>query len=183
VPSVGKIEILESCAGLTSPLILHPFQQLAVFHITLHNWLQITSDQWVIQKGYQLELMSTQLQKSPPRPLEPKGHHSMEEEIQKLIAKGAVKRVISCPNQFLSQIFLFPKKDGSARLVINLRPLNQFIYQIYFKMESLTMIRDLLREEDWMASIDLKDAYLSVTKWEEHWKYLRFLWKGNLYEF
>ena len=44
------------------------------------------------------------------------------------------------------------------------------------------MIRDLLREGDWMASIDLKDAYLSVTIWEDHRKYLRFQWRDNLYE-
>ena len=45
------------------------------------------------------------------------------------------------------------------------------------------MIRDLLREGDWMASIDLKDAYLSVTIWEDHRRYLRFTWQDNLYEF
>ena len=79
----------------------------------LHNWLQITSDQWVIQvvKGYKLDLMSTPLQRIPPRPLEAKGHHSMEEEIQKLVAKGAIKKVTSCPSQFLSQIFLVPRTD------------------------------------------------------------------------
>ena len=71
-------------------------------------------------------------------------------------------------DQFLSQIYLVPKKDGSARLVINLRPLNQFILQANFKMESLGMMRNLLREGDWMASIDRKDAYLSVTVWEGH---------------
>ena len=76
------------------------------------------------------------------------------------MTKGAVKKVTSCVNQFLSQIFLVPKKDGLVRLVINLRPLNQFIHLLHFKMESLGMIRDLLREGDWMASVDLKDAYL-----------------------
>lgn len=34
-----------------------------------------------------------------------------------------------------------------------------------------------------MASIDLKDAYLSVTIWEGHQKYLRFVWNSQLYEF
>ena len=34
-----------------------------------------------------------------------------------------------------------------------------------------------------MASIDLKDAYLSVAIWEEHRKYLRFVWNSQLYEF
>jgi len=45
------------------------------------------------------------------------------------------------------------------------------------------MIRDLLREGDWMASIDLKDAYLSVTIWQGHCKYLKFPRQGSLYEF
>ena len=53
----------------------------------------------------------------------------------------------------------------------------------HFNMKSLSMIRDLLREGDWMASIYLKDAYLSVMIWEEHWKYLRFLWESTMYEF
>ena len=95
-------------------------------------------------------------------------------EVQKLLDKGAVKIVNPCPNQYLSKIFLVPKKDGSFRPVINLNPLNQFTAKAHFKMETLAMIRDLLREGDWMASIDLKDAYLSVAIWEEHRKYLRF---------
>ena len=47
------------------------------------------------------------------------------------------------------------------------------------------MMKDLLREEDWMGSIDLKDAYLSVVIREEHqrYRYLRFMWKSTLYEF
>ena len=151
----------------------------------LNNWLKVTSDQWVIQvvKGYRLELTSSPSQWSSPGPLRTRGCHSIDEEVQKLITKGAVKEVPPCMDQFLSQIFLLPKKDGSARLVINLRPLNQFILQAHFKMESLGMMRDLLREGDWMASIDLKDAYLSVTIWEGHRKYLRFPWKDTIYEF
>ena len=53
----------------------------------------------------------------------------------------------------------------------------------HFKMENLAMMKDLLREGDRMASIDLKDAYLSVSVWEEHRRYLRFSWRGTLYEF
>ena len=93
------------------------------------------------------------------------------------MAKGAVRKVTPCADQFLSQIFLVAKKDGSYRPVINLRPLNQFMQQVHFKMENLGMMRDLLREGDWMASIDLRDAYLSVKIWEDHRKYLRFLWQ------
>lgn len=61
----------------------------------LCNWHRITSDQWVIQlvKGYRLQLTSTPSQKSPPRPLETKNPHSINREIQKLVTKGAVKKV------------------------------------------------------------------------------------------
>ena len=45
------------------------------------------------------------------------------------------------------------------------------------------MIRDLLQTADWMCSIDLKDAYLSISIAQEHRRYLRFTWRGNTYEF
>ena len=73
--------------------------------------------------------------------------------------------------------FLVPKKDGSYRMVINLRPLNQHMEQVHFKMESP------VKQDHWMASIDLKDAYLSVKIWEDHQKYLQFQWQGSTYEF
>lgn len=49
---------------------------------------------------------------------------------------------------------------------MNLNPLNVFIEKRHFKMEGVQMVKDLLRKDDYMASIDLKDAYLSVS--EEH---------------
>lgn len=47
----------------------------------------------------------------------------------------------------------------------------------------LAMLKDLLQPGDWMATIDLKDAYLSVTIREQHRKYLCFVWNDQLYEF
>ena len=86
----------------------------------------------------------------------------VSEEIRKLSAKKAVLQVQLETGQFLSRLFLVPQKDSSQRPVINLKPLNQFIQKQKFKMEEAKLIRDLLRRKDWMISIDLKDAYLSV---------------------
>ena len=151
----------------------------------LCNWQNVTADQWVLEvvRGYKLELSSTPIQDAPPRVIEAKRTHLISEEVQKLLAKGAIKVVSPCHNQFLNRIFVVPKKDGSQRPVINLRPLNQFMRSIHFKMESLSMMKDLLRQDDWMASIDLKDAYLSVAVWEGHRRYLRFMWQDTIYEF
>ena len=82
------------------------------------------------------------------------------------------------------QIFFSPKKkDGSNRPIINLKGLNTFVTQKHFKMESLQSIKHLIHKNCFFASVDLKDAYFTIPVAKVHRKYLRFEWKGNLYEF
>ena len=126
-------------------------------------------------RGYKLELASTLIQRSPSRVIESKNSHQIAEEVHQLLVKSAIRMVTPCQSQFLNWIFVVPKKDGSHRPVINPRPLNWFRMVIHFKMESLATMRDLLRQDDRMALIDLKDAYLSVLVWEGHRKYLHFI--------
>ena len=95
--------------------------------------------------------------------------------------QGSDKGGFPTSSQFLSRIFVVPKRDGLHRPVVNLRPLNQFMANVHFKMESLSIMRDLLRQQDWMVSIDLKDAYLSVAIWEVHRRYLHFMWQDTIY--
>ena len=106
-------------------------------------------------------------------------------EVSKLLQKGAIVAVLpdySQP-QFISRVFSVPKKDGSLRLVVNLKPFNKFIRNTHFKMENIQMLRDLLRRDDWMVSIDLKDAYLLIPIIETHQRFLRFAWKGGVFQF
>ena len=83
-------------------------------------------------------------------------------EVTELLSKGAIVPVTNEKNQFLSNLFLVPKKDGKQRPVINLKQLNQFIPYQHFKMEGLHCLKDLLRQNDYMRKVDLKDAYYSV---------------------
>ena len=50
-------------------------------------------------------------------------------------------------------------------------------------METLKDVKNILKENDFMVKIDLKDAYFSVPINKESRKYVRFEWEGNLYEF
>ncbi|KAK2564054.1 hypothetical protein P5673_012272 [Acropora cervicornis] len=50
-------------------------------------------------------------------------------------------------------------------------------------MEGIHMLTDLLRKGDFMFKIDLKDAYFTVPVWQNHQKFLRFVWKETMYEF
>ena len=95
--------------------------------------------------------------------------------------KAAVSVVDAVPNQFVNHICAVPKKDG--RPVVNLKPLiNTFVEKDHFKMEGVHMLKEVLRKDDWMVSIDLKDAYLSVLVAVAHRKFLRFLLKGLTYQ-
>ena len=99
-------------------------------------------------------------------------------KIRKLLGKGAIRRASFDPNQFLSNLFTIPKKGGRLRPVINLKPLNHFVEYHHFKMEGLSSLLDLIRRNDYMITMDLKDAYLPVPIHADHSNYLRFL-NGN----
>ena len=108
---------------------------------------------------------------------------SIDMEIDKLLNKGAIRRACFHSNQFVSNLFTVPRKSGELRPIINLKPLNRFVRYHHFKMEGLHSLLDLLSVGEFMTSIDLKDAYLTVLIHQEHYKYLRFEWKSNLFEF
>ena len=50
-------------------------------------------------------------------------------------------------------------------------------------MEGLHLLKDLMREKNFMCKVDLKDAYFCVPLHRNHQKFLRLQWKGNIYEF
>ncbi|KZS10033.1 Uncharacterized protein APZ42_025603 [Daphnia magna] len=59
-------------------------------------------------------------------------------------------------------VFLVPKSSGGWHPIINLKALNLFIPHQHFKMEGVETVRHTVRQGDWLAKIDLEDAYLSV---------------------
>jgi len=100
-----------------------------------------------------------------------------------MLEKQAIRVVQSDQRGFVSQIFLVPKKDGGHRPVINLRALNRFIVEEHFKMEGFHMVKDMAKPGDWLAKIDLKDAYFLVPIDPDHQRYLQFQWRDSLYQF
>ena len=156
-------------------------------HVFIDQWKKLTDDQGVLQiaSGYCLEFDQEPMQTAPPtsfklsRPEE----KLVDQEIKKLLKKGAIEVVEHAENQFLSNIFTVPKKDGTRRPVIDLRQLNQFVKKVPFKMEDLTQIPSVLQKGDFLCKIDLQDAYLSIPVAKKSRVYLRFLWKGKLYQF
>jgi len=107
----------------------------------------------------------------------------VNQEIKAMLQKGAIQKANQERGQFISNLFLVAKKDGGNRPVINLKNFNLFIPYLHFKMEGLHLLKDLLKEKDYMCKVDLKDAYFCVPLHPRHRKYIRFQWEGQLYEF
>ena len=153
----------------------------------LNNWEKICTDRWVLDavQGYQIEWSEPPHQHHPPMPhhFPTKEMESLDLEIQNMVKKGAISPVVNLQDGFLSTIFLVPKKGGGLRPIINLKKLNEFIPHHHFKMEGIHMLKDLLKQGDFMAKIDLKDAYFAVPISKSDRRYLRFRWKDKIYQF
>ena len=48
----------------------------------------------------------------------------MDQEIYTLLQKGVIEEANHSTGEFLSNVFLRPKKDGSFRMILNLKNLN-----------------------------------------------------------
>ena len=107
----------------------------------------------------------------------------VDEEVVALLAKGAIEEVSPTERGYFSKVFCVPKPVG-WRPIINLKRLNaQFIDCPHFRMDTTKDVALLLRPGDWTASIDLKDAYFHVPINRRFRRFLRFGWKGKLYQF
>ena len=149
-------------------------------------WTVIASDKEILSdiKGMTIELSDMPLQ-----------HHftqtkftSAETEITTsevggMQNKGIIEEVTHESDEILSSIFTRSKKDGTHRVILNLKEFNERVSYYHIKMDSLSTITKLVKKNCFMASIDLKDAYYSIPIKYTDRKYLKFQWNGRLYQF
>ena len=64
-----------------------------------------------------------------------------------------------------------------------LKDLNNYVETQKFKLESLDLVKTILKPNDYLMKLDLKDVYYSVPIAQEHRKYLQFKFQGVTYEY
>ena len=104
-------------------------------------------------------------------------------EVDKLLKLVVISKPMHVERECISPIFAVPKPDGSYRLIFNFKHCNQAVLYRHFKMDTLTVILNLVTPACYMASIDLKHAYYTIPIAQEQQKFLKFFWNDQLYEF
>ena len=108
---------------------------------------------------------------------------ALGEVTRALVAMNAVELAPLPSPGFYSRLFVVWKTSGSWRPVIDLSILNLFVDVSHFRMETIQSVLLSVRQDDWMSSIDLKEAYLQVPVHPDSRRFLRFVAQGQVYQF
>ena len=162
--------------------------------LALHwrRWQAIGAESWVVtvlRDGYPVPFLD-----SPPplsrtlvsfptyRAGSPRAR-ALRQEVEAMLAKGALEIARDSGPDFYSHLFLVEKASGGWRPVISLSHLNEFVQLTLFKMETVASVLLLVREGYFLASLDLKDAYFQITIHPSSRKLLRFTSEGTVCQF
>ena len=147
------------------------------------QWKALTTDPFILDMitGLKIDFFEKPNGCDRPNIMNKNEEELIEEEISKLIGMKVISESIHEPGEIISPIFTRPKSDGSLRIILNLKKMNESVEKEHFKMESIETVLSMIKKDCYMASIDLKHAYYSLPIDKEYRKYLKFYWKNKLY--
>ncbi len=102
-------------------------------------------------------------------------------EVAVLLAKDAIQPAPPAEMEsglYKGPYFIVPKKHGGLHPIWDLRVLNRALVKLPFKMLTQRRLFQCVRPFDWVAAIDLKDAYFHVSILPR----FRFAYKGRAYQ-
>jgi len=118
------------------------------------KWTKVYNGSFVnitIQSGYHISFHT------PPTlivPFSTEQTHLIDQTIQDLLAKEAIKKVSAQQVQqnpgFYSSMFVIPKKNGGVRPVFNLKKLNQYLEDLHFKLETIREVSQMIRPNGYL---------------------------------
>ena len=107
----------------------------------------------------------------------------ISKEIQNLLHMEVIEEVEHHADEYISPIFIIPKRSGEYRMILNLKNLNKHVEYHHFKMDTFESALKLVKPDMFFASTDIRHGYYSVPIAEEDRKKLRFTYLGKIYQY
>ena len=151
------------------------------------HWGGITSDRNILEM---VERTRVELTAEPEHGFKYQTHNHVpleqitrvNYEIAKLASYKVIRKTTPERGEFVSGFFAREKKDGSLRVILNLKSLNNYVPYKKFRMETFNKALTLITPNCYMASIDIYHAYFSVPIASQDQKFLKFKWVDDLYQ-
>ena len=156
------------------------------------RWQAIGAESWVVtvlRDGYRVPFTDS----PPPLSRTPVSFptyragfpraQALRQEVEGMLAKGALEIARDPGPGFYSRLFLVEKASGDWRPVIDLSHLNEFVHLTRLKMETVASVLLSVREGDFLASLDLKDAYFQIPIHPSSRELLRFTSEWTVCQF
>lgn len=105
----------------------------------------------------------------------------LDKEIQDLCDQRCIVKCEVRPF-IVSPINLVPKKDGSFRLITDLRYLNSLCKPNKFLYEDISDVLDIVEPRDALITLDIKNGFYHIPVSEHHQQFLGFEYKGAYYK-
>ena len=123
----------------------------------------ITQDQFIlniVKFGLAMEFAEVPVfQFVPPLNFSPVETEIIDAEISKLLSKGVIVSNTKEPCDYLSRIITRTKKDGSYRMVLNLKTFNEFLKFKHWKLEPI---------KDALKTVPRRVVILDLLTWKMH---------------
>ena len=106
----------------------------------IDQWKQLTSDHTILTavSGYKIDLFMQPTQFRVPRPLKCfQEANNIDLQVATFLEKGIIVKSFHETDQFVSTVFLREKKDGTFRMILNLKDFNKWVNYNHFKMDSI----------------------------------------------
>ena len=130
------------------------------------NWKKFLSNSFIlriIETGYKIQLNNSNfyLPQVITKPSKSK-RILLLNEIETHLSNGVISIIKPLESDIVSRVFLVPKTSSKNRIIIDLSKLNEQINKVSFKMEDRETIKSMIESNDFLVSIDLKDAFFSI---------------------